>query len=50
MDSGCYWKKFSGVKGLIYVLETPNFEHPQQLQFIFLQAEKVDGLKCGKDG
>lgn len=43
-------RKLLGVKGLIYTLEVPDFDHPQQLQFIFSQAEKLDNLKCGKDG
>lgn len=43
-------KKLLGVNGLIYFLETPDFDHPQQLQFIFSQVAKVNNLKCGRDG
>lgn len=47
---GIVGRKLLGVNGLIYFLEIPDLEHPQQLQLIFSQVEKVDSLKCGKDG
>lgn len=43
-------EKLLGVRGLIYALETPDYGHPQQLQFIFSQVGKINNLKCGKDG
>jgi len=43
-------KRLSGVRGLIYVFETPDFEHPQQLQFIFSNTENIASFRCGKDG
>ena len=43
-------KRLSGVRGLIYVFETPDFEHPQQLQFIFSNTEKIASFRCGRDG
>ncbi|MFP1817566.1 hypothetical protein ACLEC2_17535 [Lonsdalea quercina] len=43
-------KRLSGVRGLIYVFETPDFEHPQQLQFIFSNTESIASFRCGKDG
>ncbi|MGL6019848.1 MAG: hypothetical protein ACRC0C_14525 [Gibbsiella quercinecans] len=43
-------ERLSGVRGLIYVFETPDFEHPQQLQFIFSNTESIASFRCGKDG
>lgn len=47
---GIVGEKLLGVRGLIYSLETPDYGHPQQLQFIFSKVEKINNLKCGKDG
>ncbi|MBD2786472.1 hypothetical protein ID858_16490 [Xenorhabdus sp. DI] len=38
------------VNGLIYVLETPDFDHPQHLQFSFSDNSGDIGFRCGKDG
>ena len=38
------------VKGVIYFFETPDLEHPQQLQLIFSNTEKAFSFRCGKDG
>ncbi|UUE09816.1 hypothetical protein NMX13_19665 [Dickeya zeae] len=43
-------ERLSGVRGLIYVFETPDFEHPQQLQFIFSNTESITSFRCSKDG
>ena len=43
-------ERLSGVRGLIYVFETPDVEHPQQLQFVFSNTESVIGFRCGRDG
>lgn len=43
-------ERLSGVTGLIYVFETPDFEHPQQLQFVFSNTESITSFRCGKDG
>lgn len=43
-------KKLLEVNGLIYVFETSDFDHPQQLQLVFAEAEKMEVMKCGKDG
>lgn len=43
-------KRLSRVNGLIYVLESPDFTHPQQVQLIFDNTEKLAGLGCGRDG
>lgn len=43
-------ERLSGVKGVIYFFETPDLEHPQQLQLIFSHTEKAVSFKCGKDG
>lgn len=43
-------EKLSEVRGLIYVLDKPDFEYPQQLQFVFSNFEKPAIFKCGKDG
>lgn len=43
-------ERLSGVRGLIYVFETPDFEHPQQLQFIFSNTKSIASFRCGKDG
>ncbi len=47
---GVVGKKLLGISGLIYILDVPDFEHPQQLQFVFSKAANVSSLKCGKDG
>jgi len=47
---GVVGKKLLGIKGLIYILEDPDFDHPQQLQLIFSKTGIADSLKCGKDG
>ncbi|MBQ4769782.1 hypothetical protein F9U42_21885 [Pectobacterium versatile] len=38
------------VRGLIYVFDKPDFYHPQKLQFIFSNTEKLFSFMCGKDG
>ncbi|MEB6380844.1 hypothetical protein MXM41_18205 [Leclercia adecarboxylata] len=43
-------KKLLGINGLIYILEDPDFDHPQQLQLVFSKTGIADSLKCGKDG
>ncbi|MBN3057636.1 MULTISPECIES: hypothetical protein [Pectobacterium] len=43
-------ERLSGVKGVIYFFETPDLEHPQQLQLIFSNTEKAVSFRCGKDG
>ncbi|MEI7369018.1 hypothetical protein WCT94_15420 [Pectobacterium sp. 1950-15] len=43
-------ERLSGVKGVIYFFETPDLEHPQQLQLIFSNTEKAFSFRCGKDG
>lgn len=43
-------ERLSGVRGLIYVFEKPDFEHSQQLQFIFSNMENKASFRCGKDG
>lgn len=43
-------EKLSVVRGLIYILDKPEIEHPQQLQLVFSNNEKSVNFKCGKDG
>ncbi|MBA5235547.1 hypothetical protein H2Y54_03125 [Pectobacterium aroidearum] len=43
-------ERLSGVKGVIHFFETPDLEHPQQLQLIFSRTEKAVSFRCGKDG
>ena len=43
-------KRLSGIKGVIYIFETPYIEHPQQLQFIFSSVDNAVSFQCGKDG
>ncbi|WP_431022262.1 TMV resistance protein N-like [Erwinia rhapontici] len=43
-------EKLSEVRGLIYVLDKPDFEYPQQLQLVFANIKKPVSFKCGKDG
>ncbi|WP_409308718.1 hypothetical protein [Pectobacterium sp. B1J-3] len=38
------------VRGLIYVFDKPDFYHPQKLQFIFSNTEKLFSFMCSKDG
>ncbi|MBK4715758.1 MULTISPECIES: hypothetical protein [Tenebrionibacter/Tenebrionicola group] len=47
---GVVGKKLLQIKGLIYSLDVPDFEHPQQLQLVFSKAVTISSLKCGKDG
>lgn len=43
-------RKLLSVKGVIYVYGTPNYEYPQQLQFVFSKADTALALECGRDG
>lgn len=43
-------KKLISVKGIIYIFETPDLEHPQLLQFNFFHANNATSFRCGKDG
>lgn len=47
---GVVGNKLLGINGLIYMLEDPDFDHPQQLQLVFSKTGIADSLKCGKDG
>ncbi|ASN85818.1 hypothetical protein [Pectobacterium versatile] len=38
------------VRGLVYVFDKPDLYHPQKLQFIFSNTEKLFSFMCGKDG
>jgi hypothetical protein len=43
-------KELFNVNGLVYVYETPDLEHPQQLQLIFSCINREISFRCGKDG
>lgn len=43
-------EKLSVVRGLIYMLDKPEVERPQQLQLVFSNNDKSVSFKCGKDG
>ncbi|MDE8756042.1 hypothetical protein PZA22_16270 [Pectobacterium polaris] len=43
-------ERLLGVRGLVYELDTPDFYHPQKLQFIFSNPEGLVNFVCGKDG
>lgn len=43
-------KKLIEVRGLIYFLDKPDFDHPQQIQLIFSKFENLLSLKCSRDG
>ncbi|WP_313700825.1 hypothetical protein [Pantoea sp.] len=43
-------RKLLGVNGVIYSLETHDFNHPQQLQLVFSEVEEMKSFKCGRDG
>ncbi|MCO7263925.1 hypothetical protein [Dickeya zeae] len=43
-------ERLSEVRGVIYFFENPDFEHPQQLQFIFSNTESITSFRCSKDG
>jgi len=42
--------KLLTVKGVVYVYERPELEHPQQLQLIFSGIYDDFTFKCGRDG
>lgn len=42
--------KLEHVVALIYVLEAPDLESPQQIQFVFSSECKSLGFRCGHDG
>jgi len=43
-------KKLFEVNGLIYVLDAPDLDRPQRLQFIFSGINQEVNIRCGKDG
>ncbi|WP_426817035.1 hypothetical protein ACP3TC_18785 [Winslowiella sp. 2C04] len=42
--------KLCSVNGLVYIYETADLEHPQQLQLIFSGINRGGSFRCGKDG
>lgn len=48
--SNLHGLKLEHVVALIYVLEAPDLESPQQLQFVFSSECKFLGFRCGHDG
>ena len=48
--SGCIGKELSVVKGLIYVFDAPDFNHPQQLQLVFGEGGEIAKFRCGSNG
>lgn len=43
-------RRLLAVKGVIYFYDTPDYAHPQQLQFVFSNTITALTLKCDGDG